>query len=155
MWIVHTEYHTQVHLHIIIDHNPCIDITAAQPHATILQIGTEEVDLDHNHTIESTAAKVTIPSAEHILGHTTETTGDLTEVAHADSILTLQHTTLAMTPHIKDPPLIEAHQPILGIAADHALSQPIGQLRKLHIRIHPIPKDLTIIHTIRRVPELP
>ena len=54
LWIVHTEYHPQVHLHVIIDHDPNTDITTAQPHAMILQIGTEEVDLDHNHTIKGT-----------------------------------------------------------------------------------------------------
>ena len=128
MWIVHTEYHPQVHLHIAIDHNPCIDITTAQPHTTVLQIGTEEVSLDYNHTIGGTAAKVTISPSEHILGHTTETTGDLTEVVQTDSILTLLHTPLTMTLHIKEPPLIEAHQPIHKIAVDHTLSQPIGQL---------------------------
>ena len=151
MWIVHTEYHPQVHLHIIIDQNPGIDITTALPHATILQIGTEEVDLDQNHTIEGTAATVTITHSEHVLGHTTETTGKLTEVVHADSIPTLLHTALTMTPHIEYPLLIEAPQPIHEIAADHALSQPIGQLRKPHIRIHPIPE----IHTIRGIQESP
>ena len=52
------------------------------------------------------------------------------------------YTSLTMTPHTEDPPLIEAPQPIHKIAADHALSQPIGQLRKPHIRIHPIPEIL-------------
>ena len=126
-------------------------MTTAQPHATILQIGKEEVDLDHSHAIEGTVATAAITPSELILGHTTETTGDLTEVVHTDSIPTLLHNTLAATPHIEDPPLIEAHQPIGGITADHTLSQPIGQLRKPHIRIHPIPKDPMEIHTIRRV----
>ena len=49
-------------------------MTTAQPHTTILQIGTEEVNLDHNHTIEGTTAKVTVTPSKHILGHTTETT---------------------------------------------------------------------------------
>ena len=43
-----------------------------------------------------------------------------------------------MTPHIKDPPLIEAHQPIHEIAADHTLNQPIDQLRNPCVSIHPI-----------------
>ena len=62
-----------------------------------------------------------------------------------------------MTPHTKDPALIEAHQPIHEIAADHAhaLGQPIGQLRKPHIRIHPIPEDSMEIHTIKGVQEPP
>ena len=47
------------------------------------------------------------------------------------------------------------HQPIHEIAADHALCQPIGQLRKPHIRLHPIPEDPREIHTIRRVQESP
>ena len=154
LWIVHTEYHPQVHLHVITDHNPGIDIITAQPHTTISQIGTEAVDLNHNHATNDTTAKVTITPSEHALGHTTETTGDLT-VVHADSIQTLIHTALAMTPHIKDPPLIEAHQPIHEIAADHTLSQPIGQLRKPHIKIHPIPEGPTEIHTIREIQESP
>ena len=153
--MVHTEYQPQVHLHIVIDHNPSIDITTAQPHTTILQIGTEDVNLDHNHTIEGTTATPSISSSELILGHTRETTGDLTEVVHANSIPTLLHTPPTTTPHIKDPPLIEAHQTIHGITADHALGQPVGQLRKPYIRIHPIPGDPTEIHTIRRVQESP
>ena len=101
--MVHTENHPQVHLHVIIDHNPGIDITMGQPHAT------KEVDLDHNHTIESTTAKDAITPVEHILAHTTETIGDLTEVAHTNSIPTVLHTTITVTPHIEDPPLIEDH----------------------------------------------
>ena len=95
----------------------------------------------------------TITSSEHILGHTTEITEDLTEVVHTDSILTFLHTALTMTPHIKDPPLIEAHQHIHKITADHTITQPIGQLRKHYIRIHPTPEDPMEIHTIRRVQE--
>ena len=148
MWIVHTEYHPQVHLHISIEHNPGIDISTAQSHATVLQIGIEEVDLDHNHTLEGTTTKVAITPSEHVLGHTTETTGDLKKVVHDDSILTLLHTTLAMIPHIEDPPFIEDHQLIHEIAADQALGQPIDQLRKPHIRIHPIPEHPMEIHTI-------
>ena len=53
-----------------------------------------------------------------------------------------------MTHHIKDPPLIEAHQPIHGITTDHTLSQPIDQIRKPQFRIHPIPEDHTEIHAI-------
>ena len=76
-------------------------------------------------------------------------------MVHTDSIQTLLHTVLAMTPHTKDPPLIEAHQPIHEITADHALGQPTGQLRKPHIRIHPIPEDSTEKHTISGVQESP
>ena len=60
-----------------------------------------------------------------------------------------------MTPHIKDPSLIEAHQPIHEITADHALGQPIGQLRKPHITIIPILEDPTELHTIRETQESP
>ena len=144
-----------VHLHIIIDCNPGIDITTAQPHATIPQIGTESPDLDHDHTTEDTAANVTINPLEHILGYTTVTTGDIAGVVHTNSIQTLLHITLTVTPCIKDPPLIEAHQPIHKIAADHALGQPTGQLRKPHIRIHPIPEDPMEIHTIRGIHQSP
>ena len=76
-------------------------------------------------------------------------------VVHADSIQILLHTTPATVPHIKDPPLIEAHQPIHEIAADHALGQSIGQLRKPRIKIHPIPEDPTEIHTIRGIQTSP
>ena len=142
-------------LHIIIDCNPSIDITTAQPHATIPQIGTEAVDLNPNCTNEDTTAKVAINPSEHILDHTTETTGDITRVVHTNSIQTLIHTALTMIPHIEDPPLIEAHQPIHEITADHALSQPIGQLRKPPIKIDPIPEDPMEIHTIRGIQESP
>ena len=142
-------------MHIIIYHNPGIDITAAQPHATVPWIGTEAADLDNNHTTNDTTAKVTINPSEHILGHTTETTGDIRGVVHTDRIQTLVHTTLAATLHIKDPPLIEAHQPIHKIIVDHTLGQPIGQLRKPHIKIHPIPEDPVEKHTIRGIQESP
>ena len=155
MWIVHTEYLPHVHLHIIIDYNPSIHTTTAQPHATILQIGTEAVYLDNNHTTKDTTAEVTINSSEHVLGHPTETKEDITGVVHANSIQTLLHTTLAMTLHTDDPPLIEAHLPIHEITADHALGQPIGQLIKPYIRIHPIPEDSMEIHTIGGIQESP
>ena len=80
------------------DHNPGIDITTAQPHATISQIGTEAADLDHNHTTEDTTAIVIINPSEHILGHPTETTGDIVGVVHANSIQTLLHITLTTAP---------------------------------------------------------
>ena len=139
MWIVPTEYHPHALLHVIIDHIVSIDITTAQPHATIPQMGTEAPDLDHNHTTEDTAARVTINPSEHVLGHTTETTGDITGVVQVNSIPTLLHTTVTMTPSTDEALLIEGCQPIHEIAANHALGQPIGQVRKPHIRIHPIP----------------
>ena len=118
-------------------------------------MGTNVVDLDHTHTIEGTAAKVTINPTEHILGHTTERTGDITGAVHTNSIQTHIHTTLTVTSDSEDPPLIEAHQPIHEIAVDHALSQPIGQLRKPHARIHPIPEDPKDRHTIKAIQESP
>ena len=130
-----------------------IDITMAQSHTTITQIGTEAADLDHNHTTEDTMAKVTRNPSEHVLGHTTETTGDIAGVIHANSIQTLINTALVATPHIEDPPLIKAHQSIHKIVVDHTLSQPTGQLRKPHIKIHPILEDPTEIHTIRGIQE--
>ena len=60
-----------------------------------------------------------------------------------------------MTPCMKDLPLIEAHWPIHEITVDHALSQPIVQLRKPHVKIHLIPEDITKIHTIRGIQESP
>ena len=154
LWIVHAEYQCQVHLHVIIGHNPSIDTTTAQPHTTIPQIGTSSRS-QSDHTTKDIAAKVTINHSEYILGHTTETTRDIKGVVHADSIQMFLHTALAVTPCIEDPPLIEAHQPIHEIAADHALSQLIGQRRKPHIRIHPIPEDAMEIHTIRGIQESP
>ena len=60
-----------------------------------------------------------------------------------------------MTPCTEDDPLIEAHQPIHEVAAGHALGQPIGQLRKPPIKIHPISEGPTVIHTIRGIQESP
>ena len=142
---VHMEYHPQVHLHIIIDHNPSVDITTAQPHATVLQIGTEAADLrsqSHHWRYCNQWSQPWILQST-FLGHTTEATGDIAGVVHtANSIQTLIHTALApQHPALKDPPNIEAHQPIHKITADHALIQPIGQLRKPPIKIHPIPDD--------------
>ena len=142
-------------LYTIIDHNPSMDITTAQLHTTIPQIGIEAIDLNPNDTTEDITAKVTISPSEHVIGHTTETMEDMTGVVHVDSTHTLLHTTLTETPHIEDPPLIEAYQPIHEITAIHTLGQPIGQLRKPHIRIHPIPEDPTDIHTIRGIQESP
>ena len=48
-----------------------------------MKTGTNAVDPDHNHIIEDTTAKVVITPTEAILGHTIETTGDITEVVHA------------------------------------------------------------------------
>ena len=98
LWIVHTEYHPQVHLHIIIDHNPSIDITTAQPHAPIPLIGTEAVDVNPNPTTKDITAKITINPSEHILGRTTGTTGDITGVVQTNSIQTLLHTAFTVTP---------------------------------------------------------
>ena len=150
LWIVLTEYHPQVHLHIIIDHNPGIDTTTAQPHATVPQTGTEAVDLNPNPTTNDIAAKVAINPSEHILGHTTDNRRPC-RVVHTDHIQTLLHTVLTITPCTKDPPLIEAYQPIHEITADHTLGMPIGQLRKPHIRIHPIPEGPMEVHTIRGI----
>ena len=67
----------------------------------------------------------------------------------------LYNTALTMTPHIKGPPLVEAHQPIHEIAADHALDQPTGQLRKT---LHQNPSHSRKphrMHTIREIKESP
>ena len=44
-----------------------------------------------------------------------------------------------MTPHIEGHLLTGVHQLTHEIAADQALGQDIGKLRKPHIRIHHIP----------------
>ena len=100
-------------------------------------------------------SKIPIKPSEHILGHTTDTAGDITGVVHASSIPTLLHTFLTATPLTREPPLIDTHQPIHEITADHTLSQPIGQLGKPHIKIHPIAEDHMEIHTIRGMQESP
>ena len=157
MWVAHTEYHPQVLLHVVIDYNPSIDTTTAQLHATVLQIGTEEVDLDHNHTIEGTTATFTITPSEHTLGHTTgnkrKPHRHSSHEQHSDtSTYHSQCDTLHQSSSSQ-----RSHQPIHDITADHitSLGQPTGQLRKPHIRIHPIPEDPMEIHKIRRTLESP
>ena len=116
----------------------------------VLQTDTEAVDQDHNHATKNTTAKVTINPSGHVLCHTTEKTGDIAGVVQGDSIQTLLHTALAATPHTKDPPLIEAHQLIHEITADHTHSR-----SKPPIKIHPIQEGPMEIHTMRGIQESP
>ena len=55
--------------------------------------------------------------------------------------------------HIKGHLHTECHQLTHKIAADHALDQPTCQLRKPHIRIHHIPEDPKVIHTLEEIKE--
>ena len=97
-----------------------------------MKTGTDETDLDHNHIIKDTTAKVTITPTEAVLGHTIGTTGDITGVVHANHTQTLIHTILTMTPHIEGHLHTGAHQLIHTIAVDHALHQHTGQIKTLH-----------------------
>ena len=99
LWIVHTEYHPQVHLHIIIYHNPSIHTTTAQPCATILQTGTEAVDLNPNPTTEDITAKVAINSSEHVLGHTRDNRRPHRSSSHQQHSNTSTHCSHHDTPH--------------------------------------------------------
>ena len=99
-----------------------------------MKTGTNAIDPDHNHIIEDATAKVTITPTGAILGHTIGTTGDITGVVHIDHAQALIHTILTMTPHIEGHLHTGAHQLTHMIAADHALDQHRGQLRKPCIR---------------------
>ena len=56
-----------------------------------------------------------------------------------------------MTLHIEGHLHIGAHQLTYEIAADHALDQSTGHLRKNCIRIHQIPEDPKEIHTLEEI----
>ena len=116
-----------------------------------MKTGTNAVDPDHNHIIEDTTAKVAITPTGAILGHATGTTGDITGVVHIDHTQALIHTILTVTPHIKAHLHTGAHQLTHEIAADHALNQHTGQLRKTCIRIHHIPEDPKVTHTLKEI----
>ena len=118
-----------------------------------MKTGTNAVDPDHNHIIKDITAKVTITPTEAALGHTTGTTGDITGVVHANHTQTLIHTILTATPHIKDHLHIGAHQLTHKIAADHTLDQHTAQLGKPCIRVHHIPEDPKVTHTLKEIQE--
>ena len=121
--------------------------------ANVMKTGANIVDPDHNHIIEDTTAKVTITHTEAILGHTILTADDITGVIHDSHTQTLIYTILTMTLHIEGHLHTGAHQLIHKIAADHALDQPTGQLRKPCIRIHHIPEDPKVICTLKEIQE--
>ena len=75
-------------------------------------------------------------------------------VIHDAHTQTLISTILAMTLHIEGHLHTGVHQLTQEITADHALSQPTGQLRKPCIRIHHIPEDPKVIHTLDKIQEL-
>ena len=151
--MAHTRYHLQVHLHDTTDQILNIDTTIDQPHATVMKTGTNTVDPDHNHIIEATTDKVTMTPIEAVLGHTIGTADDITGVIHDAYTQTLIYTILTMTLHLEGHLHTGAHQLTHEIAADHALDQPTGQLRKPHIRIHYFPEDPKVIHTLKEIQE--
>ena len=118
-----------------------------------MKIGTNAVDQDHNHITEATTAKVAITPTEAVLGHTIGTADDITGVIHNAHTQTLIYNVLTMTLHIEGHLHTGAHQLIHKFTADHALHQPTGQLRKSHIRIHHIPEDPKVIHTLKEIQE--
>ena len=115
-----------------------------------MKTGTNAVDPDHNHFIEDTAAKVTITPTEAILGHVMGTADDITGVIHYSHTQTLIYTVLTMTLNIEGCLHTRSHQLTHKITADHAFNQPTGQLRKPCIRIHHIPEDPKVIHTLKK-----
>ena len=116
-----------------------------------MKTGTNAVDPDHNHIIKDTTAKVTIIPTEAVLGHIMGTEDDITEVIHDAHTQILISTILAKTPHIEGHLHIGVHQFTHGIAADHTPDQHTGQLRKPHIRIHQIPEDPKVTHTLEEI----
>ena len=114
-----------------------------------MKTGTNTVDPDHNHIIEDTAAKVTITPTKAILGHTIGTGDDITGGIHDAHTQTLIYTILTMTLHIEGHLHTGAHHLTHEITADHALDQPTSQLRKPCIRIHHIPEDPKVMHTLK------
>ena len=118
-----------------------------------MKTGTNAVDPDHNHIIKETTPKVTITPTEAILGHTTGTADGITGVIHDAHTQTCIYTILAMTLHIEGHLHTGAHQLTQKITADYISDQPTGQLRKLHIRIHHIPEDPKVIHTLKEIQE--
>ena len=118
-----------------------------------MKTGTNAVHPDDNYIIKDTTAKVTIIPTKAILGHTIGITDDITEVIHDAHTQILISTILTMTLHMEGHLHIGVHQLTHGIAADHALNQPTGQLRKPHIRIHQIPEEPKVIHTLEEIQE--
>ena len=58
-----------------------------------------------------------------------------------------------MTLHIEGHFHIGTHQLTHRIAVDHAPYHPTGQLRKPCIRIHQIPEDPKVMHTLEEIQE--
>ena len=58
-----------------------------------------------------------------------------------------------MTLHIEGLLHTGAHHLTHVITAGHALNQPTSQLRKAHIRIHHIPEDPKVNHTLKEIQE--
>ena len=111
-----------------------------------MKTGTDAVDPDQDHIIKDTAEKA-------MLGHTIWTADDITGVIHDAHTQRLIFTVLTVTLHIEGHLLTGAHQLSHEIKADHTLSQPTGQLRKLCIRIHHIPEDSKVINTLDKIQE--
>ena len=115
--------------------------------------GTNIVDPDHSHIIADTAAIVAITSTDTVLSHTRGTADDITRVIHDAHTQMPMSTILTVTLCIEGHLHTRAHQHIHEITADCILEQPTGQLRKPHIRIHHIPGDPKVIHTLEEIQE--
>ena len=114
---------------------------------------TDALGLCHNPILTDTTATVAMIPTEDAPGHIIGTADNITGVLHDAHTQMLISTVLAVTLHIEGHLLIEAHWLTHEITADHALDQPTGQLRKPHIRIHHIPEDPTVIHTLKEIQE--
>ena len=114
-----------------------------------MKTGTDVIGLDHNLIITDTAAKVAMTLTEAIPSQITGTTENITGVIHDTHTQVLMHIILTMTVHTTNHLHTGAHQLTQEITADHALSQPTGQLRKPHTNLHQGPEEHKVRHTKR------
>ena len=88
---------------------------------------------------------------EDVPGHIIETIDVATGVLH--DVPTLVIIIPTMTPHITDHLHTGAHQPTLGIRADHVPIQHTNQVSKLCINLQHMPADLRTSCTIKEAQE--
>ena len=140
MQTVHTGYHPQAHLPIIIDRIPTPGIAQGLLLDTVTRTGTETEDQTHSHVPADIIVTVITTSTEAIPGHIIETVDATIGVLH-DAIAPVLIITV-VTHHTEDHPYIGVLQLIQKITADpdHALH--INQVRKLRTSLHPILAEL-------------
>ena len=102
-----------------------------------MKTGTDVVGPDHNLIITDTTAKVAMTLTEAIPSQITGTTENITGVIHNAHTQVLMHIILTVTLHTADHLHMGTHQLTQEITADHAPSQPTGQLKKPHTDFHP------------------